>query len=78
MEKGEQYGMKDEEEPKIMWLNQLPPGVKIPLTAQQMAKVIRQVKITNTTFLISTDRLVSRITSNMNRILVNIYCISKY
>ena len=51
MEKREQYGMKDEEEPKIMWLNQLPPGVKIPLTAQQMAKVVRQVKITNATYL---------------------------
>nr|XP_051229913.1 protein FAR1-RELATED SEQUENCE 8-like [Lolium perenne] len=31
---------KDEEQP-IMWLNKLPPGVKIPLTAEQMAKVAK-------------------------------------
>ncbi|KAK1556105.1 hypothetical protein QYE76_071937, partial [Lolium multiflorum] len=31
---------KDEEQ-QIMWLNKLPPGVKIPLTAEQMAKVAK-------------------------------------
>jgi hypothetical protein len=36
---------KDEEQP-IMWLNKLPPGVKIPLTAEQMAKVAKMVKLT--------------------------------
>ena len=35
---------KDEEQ-QIMWLNKLPPGVKIPLTAQQMAKVAKMVKL---------------------------------
>ncbi|KAM0839317.1 hypothetical protein ACQ4PT_060393 [Festuca glaucescens] len=32
---------KKHEEQQIMWLNKLPPGVKIPLTAQQMAKVAK-------------------------------------
>jgi hypothetical protein len=27
-------------------LNKLPPGVKIPLTAEQMAKVAKMVKLT--------------------------------
>jgi hypothetical protein len=36
---------KDEEQ-QIMWLNKLPPGVKIPLTAEQMAKVAKMVKLT--------------------------------
>jgi hypothetical protein len=36
---------KDEEQP-ILWLNKLPPGVKIPLTAEQMAKVAKVVKLT--------------------------------
>jgi hypothetical protein len=35
---------KDEEQ-QIMWLNKLPPGVKIPLTAEQMAKVAKMVKL---------------------------------
>ncbi|KAM0917516.1 hypothetical protein ACQ4PT_009440 [Festuca glaucescens] len=32
---------KKDEEQQIMWLNKLPPRVKIPLTAQQMAKVAK-------------------------------------
>ena len=36
---------KNEEQVQIMWLNKLPPGVKIPLTAQQMAKVAKMVKL---------------------------------
>ncbi|KAM0891535.1 hypothetical protein ACQ4PT_026341 [Festuca glaucescens] len=32
---------KDEEQQQIMWLNKLPPGVKIPLTAEQMVKVAK-------------------------------------
>ncbi len=44
---------KDEEQ-QIMWLNKLPPGVKIPLTAEQMAKVAKMVKLINSTLLIST------------------------
>ena len=45
---------KYEEQQQIMWLNKLPPGVKIPLTAEQMAKVAKMVKLINSTLLIST------------------------
>ena len=50
---------KDEQQQQIMWLNKLPPGVKIPLTAEQMAKVVKMVKLINSALLISTFQFCS-------------------
>jgi hypothetical protein len=41
----ETWAPQNKDEEQIMWLNKLPPGVKIPLTAEQMAKVTKMVKL---------------------------------
>jgi hypothetical protein len=47
---------KRDEEQQIMWLNKLPPGVKIPLTTEQMAKVAKMVNLSKYTLLTNTSR----------------------
>jgi hypothetical protein len=46
MDEWEPSKKKGEEEFQIMWLNKLPPEVKIPLTAEQMSKVVKVVPLT--------------------------------